>query len=85
LVTTYVDASQKITWFKWWNAKRVVHENLKFPIIEVSNANFTKWLHKVMFWGQVCPSKILHLGRHYEHAMFENLVLGIDIVFDGFC
>lgn len=62
-----------------------MHENLRFPDIEVSNVDFTKLLHKATFWGQGCLSEILRLRRHFEHAMFVNLVLGIDIVFVGFC
>jgi hypothetical protein len=51
LVTSCVDAFQKVMWLTWWNVKHLVQKNLKFPDTKVSNADFIKWLHKAIFWG----------------------------------
>jgi hypothetical protein len=51
LVTSCVDASQKVMWLRWWNVKHLVKKNLKFLDTKVSNVDFIKWLHKATFWG----------------------------------
>jgi len=53
LVTSIVEPTQKLTWLKWWNSKRLVKENLQFPTKDVATSDFTHWLHETTFWAQV--------------------------------
>jgi hypothetical protein len=53
LVTSKVDAMQKVKWLELWNSTPAFRMSLKFPKMPISDKAFDLWLHKATFWSQV--------------------------------
>ena len=56
LVTSKVDAEQKVKWLKLWNSTHAFRMALKFPKMPIADKAFDLWLHKATFWSQVIIS-----------------------------
>ena len=57
LVTSKVDAKQKVKWLEVWNSTIAFCMSLKVPKMPISDKAFDLWLHKETFWSQVRISR----------------------------
>jgi len=52
LATSAMDTSIKIKWLEKWNKSLSFREAFKFPKSKFNDINFSKWLHKAIWWAQ---------------------------------
>ena len=56
LVTSKVDAEQKVKWLELWNSTPAFCMALKSPKMPIPDKAFDLWLHKAIFWSQILIS-----------------------------